>query len=99
MCSHDARMIALTVRAGTATMPMPIKRLQLGRGATKVHHFEPEKIRNVVLLSHSSAGKTSLAEAMLFDSGAISRLGSVSDGQPTADYNPPEIKRQLMVNR
>jgi elongation factor G len=63
-----------------------------------VHHFEPGKIRNVVLLSHSSAGKTSLAEAMLFDSGAISRLGSVTDGTTTSDYDPSEIKRYISIN-
>jgi elongation factor G len=63
-----------------------------------VHHFEPEKIRNVILLSHSSAGKTSLAEAMLLDSGAISRLGNVSDGTTTSDYDPAEIKRQISIN-
>jgi elongation factor G len=63
-----------------------------------VHHFEPEKIRNVVLLSHSSAGKTSLAEAMLYGAGAISRLGSVTDGTTTSDYDPSEIKRQISIN-
>jgi elongation factor G len=63
-----------------------------------VHHFEPDKIRNVVLLSHSGAGKTSLAEAMLFDSGAISRLGSVTDGTTTSDYDPSEIKRYISIN-
>jgi len=63
-----------------------------------VHHFEPDKIRNVVLLSHSSAGKTSLAEAMLFDSGAINRLGSVTDGTTTSDYDPSEIKRYISIN-
>jgi len=63
-----------------------------------VHHFEPEKIRNVVFLSHSGAGKTSLAEALLFSSGAINRLGSVTDGTTTSDYDPGEIKRQISVN-
>jgi elongation factor G len=63
-----------------------------------VHHFEPEKIRNVVLLSHSGAGKTSLAEAMLFNSGAITRLGNVADGTTTSDYDPAEIKRQISIN-
>jgi elongation factor G len=63
-----------------------------------VHHFESEKIRNVVLLSHSSAGKTSLAEAMLYGAGAISRLGSVTDGTTTSDYDPSEIKRQISIN-
>jgi len=63
-----------------------------------VHHFEPEKIRNVALLSHSGAGKTSLAEAMLFSSGAVSRLGNVADGTTTSDYDPAEIKRQISIN-
>jgi len=63
-----------------------------------VHHFEPEKIRNVVLLSHSGAGKTSLSEAMLFSSGAINRLGNVADGTTTSDYDPSEVKRQISIN-
>jgi len=63
-----------------------------------VHHFEPEKIRNVALLSHSGAGKTSLAEAMFFSSGAVSRLGNVADGTTTSDYDPAEIKRQISIN-
>ncbi|MBM4445848.1 MAG: elongation factor G [Chloroflexi bacterium] len=63
-----------------------------------MHHFEPEKIRNVVLLSHSGAGKTSLSEAMLFSSGAINRLGNVADGTTTSDYDPSEVKRQISIN-
>ena len=63
-----------------------------------MHHFEPERIRNVVLLSHSGAGKTSLSEAMLFNSGAISRLGNVADGTTTSDYDPAETKRQISIN-
>ena len=63
-----------------------------------MHHFEPEKLRNVVLLSHSGAGKTSLAEAMLFSSGVVSRLGNVADGTTTSDYDPSEIKRQISIN-
>jgi len=63
-----------------------------------VHHFESDKIRNVVLLAHSGAGKTSLAEAMLFDSGAITRLGNVNDGTTTSDHESDEIKRQISIN-
>ncbi len=63
-----------------------------------MHHFEPAKIRNVVLLSHSSAGKTSLGEAMLFNAGAINRLGSVTDGTTTSDFDPSEIKRYISIN-
>ena len=58
----------------------------------------PDKIRNVALLSHSGSGKTSLAEAMLFDAGAISRMGNVADGTTTSDYDPDEIKHKISIN-
>jgi elongation factor G len=57
-----------------------------------------ENIRNVVLLSHSGAGKTSASEAMLFDAGAIKRLGKVEDGSTTSDYDPDELKRQISIS-
>jgi len=57
-----------------------------------------ENIRNVVLLSHCGAGKTSASEAMLFIAGAITRLGNVEDGTTTSDYDPDEIKRQISIN-
>jgi elongation factor G len=57
-----------------------------------------ENIHNVVLLSHGGAGKTSLAEAMLFNAGAISRLGKVDDGSSTSDYDPDEAKRRISIN-
>jgi elongation factor G len=56
------------------------------------------QIRNVVLLSHQGAGKTSLVESMLFTSGAIQRLGSVADGTTTSDYDQLEIERHMGVN-
>ena len=60
--------------------------------------MELDKIRNVVLLSHSGAGKTSASEAMLFTAGAITRLGRVPEGTTTSDYDPDEIKRQISIN-
>ncbi len=57
-----------------------------------------EKIRNIVLLSHAGAGKTSTAEAMLFTAKAINRLGKVDDGSSTSDYDPDEIKRKISIN-
>ena len=57
-----------------------------------------ENIRNLVLLSHAGAGKTSVAEAVLFTSGTIPRLGRVDDGSTTSDYDPDEIKRQISIN-
>jgi elongation factor G len=58
----------------------------------------PDRIRNVALISHGGAGKTSLAEAMLFDAGAISRLGSVEAGTSTLDWDPEAQKRRQSVN-
>jgi len=56
--------------------------------------FASERLRNVVLLSHSGAGKTTLGEALLFTSGALSRMGRVEDGNTVSDYEPEEVKRQ-----
>ncbi|MFC1987095.1 elongation factor G [Chloroflexota bacterium] len=57
-----------------------------------------ENTRNVVLLSHNGAGKTSLSEAILFTTGVIGRLGKVADGTTTSDYDPAEVKRQISIN-
>ena len=57
-----------------------------------------ENIRNVVLLSHCGAGKTSISEAILFAAGVITRLGKVNDGTTTSDYDPGEVKRQISLN-
>ncbi|HEY8771794.1 MAG TPA: elongation factor G [Candidatus Limnocylindria bacterium] len=58
----------------------------------------PDRIRNVALISHGGAGKTSLAEAMLFDAGAIARLGSVDAGTAALDHDPDEQKRRQSIN-
>jgi len=63
-----------------------------------MNSYKPDKIRNVVLLSHYGAGKTSLAESMLFNSGAIKRLGSVDNGTTTSDYDPGEIDHHMSIN-
>ena len=60
--------------------------------------FAVDKLRNVGLIAHSGAGKTSLAEAMLFDSGVTNRLGRVDDGNATLDYDPEEIDRNISIN-
>ena len=60
--------------------------------------FTTERIRNIVLLSHSGAGKTILAEAMLRESGATNRLGRVEDGTTASDFEPEEHKRSASVS-
>ncbi|MBA7627260.1 Elongation factor G [subsurface metagenome] len=60
--------------------------------------YAPENIRNLVLLSHCGAGKTSLSEAILFTAKAITRWGKVDDGTTTSDYDPDEIKRKISIN-
>src|SRR3989304_4707277 len=60
--------------------------------------YPPDKVRNVALIGHGSTGKTSLAEAMLFASGATTRLGRVEDGTTVSDWDPDEQKRGLSVN-
>ncbi|MDQ7787628.1 MAG: elongation factor G [Thermodesulfovibrionales bacterium] len=61
-------------------------------------NFDVEKIRNIAVIAHGGAGKTSLIEAMLFDSGSIDRLGRVDDGTTTTDYEPEEITRKITIS-
>lgn len=60
-------------------------------------NFDVNKIRNVAVIAHGGAGKTSLVEAMLFDSGAIDRLGSIEEGNTTTDSEPEEISRKITI--
>ncbi|MBI3931292.1 MAG: elongation factor G, partial [Chloroflexi bacterium] len=63
-----------------------------------MEQYELENIRNIVLLSHAGAGKTSLSEAVLFTAGAITRLGKVDDGTTTSDYDPAEVKHKISIS-
>src|SRR6202162_2433203 len=60
--------------------------------------YASDKIRNVVLLGHSHDGKTMLAEAMLFASGTIPRLGAPDQATATMDFEPEEHKRKISIN-
>lgn len=55
-------------------------------------------LRNVILLGHGGTGKTTIAEAMLFNAKAIDRLGTIEDGNTTLDYDPEEIKRKYTIS-
>jgi elongation factor G len=56
-----------------------------------------ESLRNIAVIAHGGAGKTSLIEAILFDTGSIDRLGNVEDGSTTTDYEPEEIDRKITI--
>lgn len=60
--------------------------------------YKTDEIRNVMICSHSKAGKTTLAETVLFNCGLINRLGKVEDGTTVSDYDPEEVKRQVSIN-
>src|SRR5260370_833517 len=60
--------------------------------------YRAEQIRNVALISHVGAGKTSLVDAALYDSGAVTRQGKVDDGTSISDYDPDELKRHMSLN-
>ncbi|MBP1729232.1 MAG: translation elongation factor, partial [Deltaproteobacteria bacterium] len=59
--------------------------------------YDTAKIRNLGIIAHGGAGKTSLSEAILFNSGMIDRLGRVDDGTSTMDFEPEEIKRKISI--
>ncbi len=60
--------------------------------------YDAEHIRNIGLIGHGSVGKTSLAEAFLFNAKVIERLGKVDDGTTTTDYDEDERKRKITIN-
>ena len=60
--------------------------------------FTADKIRNILLAGHGGSGKTALAEAMLFKSGATERMGSTNEGSTVSDFDPEEIRRKISIN-
>ncbi len=60
--------------------------------------YRTDQIRNIGIIAHSGAGKTSLVEAMLYNGGAIERMGAVDEGNSVADYATDEIERKTTIN-
>ncbi len=61
-------------------------------------NYQTGQIRNLGVVAHGGAGKTSLVEAMLFNTGVLSRLGRVEDGTTTSDYHPEETARKITIH-
>lgn len=57
-----------------------------------------ENIRNICIMAHSNAGKTSLCEAMLYKAGIIDRIGRTEDGNTVSDFEPEEIKQHISIS-
>ncbi|MDO4816778.1 MAG: elongation factor G [Bacillota bacterium] len=60
--------------------------------------YETKNIRNICFMGHGNSGKTSLAESMLFCTGAVDRMGKVTDGNTVCDYDAEETKRQITIS-
>lgn len=60
--------------------------------------YKTENLRNVVLIGHGYSGKTTIAEAMLYNTGVLDRFGKVDDGTTTTDFDPEEIKRKISIS-
>ncbi len=60
--------------------------------------YRTENLRNIAIIGHGGSGKTTIAEAMLFNTGVLDRFGKVDEGNTTTDFDPEEIKRKISIS-
>lgn len=68
------------------------------KGGIFMKDYKTENLRNIELIGHGGSGKTTITEAMLFNTGVLDRFGKVEDGTTTTDFDPEEIKRRISIS-
>lgn len=68
------------------------------KGGIFMKDYKSENLRNVSLFGHGGSGKTTIAEAMLFNTGVLDRFGKVEDGTTATDFDPEEVKRKISIS-
>src|ERR1700687_2508322 len=98
--SHVVASIVLAGMLGWPVCPYPLygRFLPTPAEGANLKVYSGANIRNVAMVGHGHAGKTSLVSAMLYTSGATQRLGRVDDGTATTDYDDEEIARKMSIS-